>query len=146
MAKTTFKSTVEGIDGLTISCKARGFEIILDEPKELGGNNKGMNPVEALLTALAACKIIVVKSFARKHKIKLNSVRVECEGVLDPDGFMGLNADAKIGFSEITTHFYIDAENTPEEIAGYIDFVEASCPVQDSIVNTPLMHHQLHDY
>ncbi|NLW54895.1 MAG: OsmC family protein [Clostridiaceae bacterium] len=141
MAKTVFKATAEGQDGLTMLCKARDFEIVIDEPPELGGNDKGMNPVEALLTALAACKAIVIKAFASKHRIKLNSVRVEVEGVLDPDGFLGLNKDAKIGYSEVTTHYYIDADNTEEEIDKYVKFVEKNCPVKDSIVNAPTMNY-----
>lgn len=144
MANMTFKAVVEEKDGLTVVCKARDFEFILDEPKELGGNDTGMNPVEALLSALGACKMIVVKSFARMHKIKLNSVRVELDGVLDPDGFMGKNPEAKIGFSEITTHFYIDADNSEEEIANFVDFVERTCPVLDTIVNTPVIKINIH--
>ena len=135
--KTTFKAVTEAKDGLTISCQARDFEYTLDEPKELGGNDMGMNPVESILCSLGACKSIVVKAFARAHKIKINSVRIELEGVLDPDGFLGKNPDAKIGFSEIKTHFFIDADNTAEEITRYIDFVERNCPVQDTIVNAP---------
>ncbi|NLJ95102.1 MAG: OsmC family protein [Clostridiaceae bacterium] len=132
------------MDGLTIKCQAREFEITIDEPVEAGGNNKGMTPVEALLIGLASCKAIVVKAFVRKYKINLNSVKVECEGVLDTDGFMGKNPDAKIGFSEITTHYYIDADNTDEELEEYLKFVEINCPVKDTIVNAPEMTHQLH--
>jgi uncharacterized OsmC-like protein len=144
MANTVFKATAEDKDGLTMLVKARDFEIILDEPKDLGGNDKGMNPVEAMLSALAACKAIVVKAFAKKYRIKLNSVRIETEGVLDPDGFLGINKDAKIGFSEITTHYYIDADNTEEEIAKYVEFVEGNCPVKDTIASAPAMVHNIH--
>ena len=144
MAKTVFKATAEDQDGLTMLCKARDFEVILDEPVDLGGNDKGMNPVEALLTAIAACKAIVIKAFVGRYRIKLNSVRVEVEGVLDPDGFLGTNPEAKIGFSEITTHYYIDADNSPEEIAKYVEFTESNCPVKDTIVNSPVMHHDIH--
>lgn len=144
MAKTVFKASAEGQDGLTMLCKARDFEIIIDEPEDLGGNDTGMNPVETLLVALASCKAIVVKAFASKHRIKLNSVRIEAEGVLDPDGFLGINKDVKIGFSEITTHYYIDADNTEEEIANYVKFVEANCPVEDTILNAPVMKHEIH--
>ena len=94
MAKTVFKATAEDQDGLTMLCKARDFEVILDEPVDLGGNDKGMNPVEALLPAIAACKAIVIKAFVGRNRIKLNSVRVEVEGVLDPDGFSGTNPEA----------------------------------------------------
>ncbi len=136
MAKQTFKAEVKALpEGLQMECTAREFSFILDEPKELGGTNIGMNPVEALLSALGGCKAIVVKSFARKYRIKLKDIKVVCEGVLDPDGFMGANPDAKIGFSEITTHFYFDADNTDEELEEFVHFVERTCPVLDTLVN-----------
>ncbi|MGI6162190.1 MAG: OsmC family protein [Christensenellales bacterium] len=137
MADAVFSATTKLVDGLTAECSARDFTITLDEPVSLGGNDKGMNPVECLLSALGACKCIVVRAFAKKHGIKLNSIRIDLDGVLDPDGFMGVNKDAKIGFSKITTKYYISADNTKEEIEKYIDFVESNCPVKDTIANTP---------
>ncbi|MGL4644185.1 MAG: OsmC family protein, partial [Vagococcus fluvialis] len=101
--------------------------------------NEGMNPVEALLNSLGACKVIVAKSFARLHKMKINSIRIELEGELDTDGFMGKNPEAKIGFSKIITNFYIDADNTDEEITAYVDFINRTCPVADSLENAPEM-------
>jgi uncharacterized OsmC-like protein len=131
--------------GLKVTNTARDLEFVLDEPTSLGGTDLGMNPVEGLLSALGACKAIVVKSFARLHKIKLQDVRIECEGDLDPDGFLGKNPDAKIGFSRIKTHYYIKADNTPEEIAEFVKFVESNCPVNDTIVNTPKMEDEIHN-
>lgn len=139
MAIEKFEAVVENVSGLKVSCKSRDFEFILDEPKNLGGTDTGMNPVEALLNSLGACKVIVAKSFARLHKIKLKSIRIELEGELDPDGFMGKNPNAKIGFSKITTNFFIEADNTDEEIANFVDFINRTCPVADTIENGPEM-------
>lgn len=139
MAIEKFEATVESVSGLKVSCKSREFELFLDEPKSLGGTNEAMNPVEALLNSLGACKVIVAKSFARLHKMKINNIRIELEGELDMDGFMGKNPKAKIGFSKITTNFYIDADNTTEEIAAYVDFINRTCPVADTIENGPEM-------
>ena len=55
MGQMVFKAATKPQDGLTIECGARNFKIILDEPESLGGNDKGMNPVECLLAALGAC-------------------------------------------------------------------------------------------
>lgn len=139
MAVEKFEAVVESVAELKVSCKSRGFEFFLDEPKSLGGTNEGMNPVEALLNSLGACKVIVAKSFARLHKMKINSIRIELEGELDTDGFMGKNPEAKIGFSKIITNFYINADNTDEEIAAYVDFINRTCPVADSLENAPEM-------
>lgn len=145
MAKTNFKATttMDMGKGMTVTCEARGLEFILDEPEELGGVNKGMNPVEALLSALGACKCIVAKSFARLNRIKLQEVQIVCEGELDPDGFMGKNPEAKIGFSRIKTNYFIKADNTDEEIHKFVEFIESHCPVMDSIVNSPVMEDEV---
>ena len=139
MAIEKFEAVVESVSGLKVSCKSREFEFFLDEPKNLGGTNTGMNPVEALLNSLGACKVIVAKSFARLHKINLKSIRIELEGDLDPDGFMGKNPNAKIGFSKIVTNFYIEADNTDEEIETFVEFINRTCPVADSLENAPEM-------
>jgi uncharacterized OsmC-like protein len=49
----------------------------MDEPANLGGQDTAMNPVEALLCSLGACKVIVAKSFAKLQGIHLNHIRVE---------------------------------------------------------------------
>lgn len=146
MAIMTFKAMTEisMTEGMQTTCTARNMSFVLDEPPSLGGTDKGMNPVEALLSALGACKCIVAKSFAKMKDIDLKEVRIECEGDLDPDGFMGVNKDAKIGFSRIKTNYYIEAANTEDEIKKFIKFIESNCPVNDTIVNTPVMEHELH--
>lgn len=139
MAIEKYNATVENKSGLKVLCKSREFEFLIDEPENYGGTNEGMTPVEALLNTLGACKAIVAKSFARRYKMRINSIRIEIEGELDTDGFTGKNPAAKIGFSKIITNFYIDADNTDKEIEDYIAFINRTCPVQDTIINAPKM-------
>ena len=143
MADTTFKAVVEAQDGLTMTAKSSGFEITLDEPEALGGNNKGMNPVELLLNSIGACKGIVVRSFAKAHGLNIKSVRIELEGVLNPDGFMGKDKDAKIGFSSIVTNYYLESDDDQDKLVEFVNFVDKTCPVIDTIVNTPSLESKL---
>ncbi|OTA20533.1 peroxiredoxin [Xenorhabdus beddingii] len=137
MPKALFTATVESAGNLKMKCSSRGFTFHVDEPKNLGGTDEAMNPVEALLSTLGACQCIVAKSFARKHKINLIDIQVNVEGELDTDGFTGKNKNAKLGFSKITSKFYVKADNTEQEIRDFITFVENHCPVLDTIVYTP---------
>lgn len=82
MADTLFNAKATLKEGLQVECTARDFSIILDEPVSLGGTDTGMNPVEALLSALGGCKCIVARAFAKKHKINLKNVEIELEGTL----------------------------------------------------------------
>ena len=137
MAKTLFKACVTAKQGLTMECESRGFKVNMDEPAELGGNNTGMNPIEALLNALGACKAIVARSFAQIKGVEFSELRIELDGTLDPDGFMGMNPEAKIGLSHIHTRYYFKSNESDEKLKEFVEFMEHTCPVMDTICNTP---------
>jgi uncharacterized OsmC-like protein len=143
MAIEVFKSTTQLKEGMQVECEARGHKFLLDEPKELGGTDTGMNPVEALLSSLGACKCIVARCFARLHKIDLKDIRIELEGDLDPDGFMGKNKDAKIGFTTIRTKIYIESDSPKEKLQEFVDFIDRTCPVADTLHNSPKLETEL---
>lgn len=138
MAIEVFKANTKLTKGITIECEARGHKIILDEPKNLGGNDEGMNPVEALLCALGACQSIVAGAFAKSKGINLKEFWVELEGDLDTDGFQGLS-DVRPGFQAIRTKVHVKADNTKEEIEDFVKFIEKTCPVGDTIKNSAKM-------
>ena len=141
MAKQTLKTEIKSAGKMfKIECTARGKSFILDEPEELGGSNGGMNPGEALLNALGGCKYIVAKMYCEKLKINLQEIKLEMEGEIDTDGLMGKNKNAKIGFSKITTNYYIKANNSKEEIEKFIEYIEDHCPMKDTIYNRPEMN------
>ena len=138
MVKQILKAEVESLGGLQLKCSDRGFEFIIDEPENVGGTNEAMNPLEALLCSLGACKMMVVRFFYQAKQINLKSMRVEILGEIDSDRLKG-KPDVKIGFSKIITNYYIDADNTDEEIKDLVAFIEKTCPVKDTIVNAPEM-------
>ena len=138
MVKQILKAEGESLGGLQLKCSARGFEFIIDEPENVGGTNEAMNPLEALLCSLGACKMMVVRFFYQAKQINLKSMRVEILGEIDSDRLKG-KPDVKIGFSKIITNYYIDADNTDEEIKDLVAFIEKTCPVKDTIVNAPEM-------
>ena len=133
----TSKATVKSLQGVKVEADVRGFKFIMDEPEDLGGTNEGMNPVEALLCALGACQVIVIKAFAKAQKFEVGDVRVELEGDLDPDGFSGKNPDVRNGFQEIRFEFYLETEESDERAEEFITFVENTCPVAD-MLRTPV--------
>ncbi len=134
-------TSIEMGAGQVVTAVARDKAIVLDEPEALGGTDRGMNPVEALLGALGACKCIVAKSFAADQGVRLRAIAIELEGTLDPDGFTGADPQAKVGFSTIRTRYRIDAENTDAELDAFIAFIDGHCPVMDTIVHPPSFEH-----
>lgn len=69
---------------ITITNKDNSYEsqisngrhtIIADEPKDLGGTDKGMDPVDLILAGLAECKVVTVRAKAEKLGIDLGEIR-----------------------------------------------------------------------
>lgn len=132
---TTFKATAEKENcGLSVKTKARNFEIIFDEPSDLGGTDTGMNPVEGILCTLGACQSIVVAAFAKVQNFKYDEFKVELEGDLDTDGFMGLS-DVRPGFQEIRFNFIFKTDEPKEKVEAFSNFIEKTCPVGDCLMN-----------
>lgn len=138
MPKTIFKATAHLQEGVQVKVKSRDFEITVDEPKSLGGTDTGMNPVEMVLGALGACQAIVAGAFAKQHDMTFNDFWVELEGDLDTDGFLGLS-DVRKGYSEIRYNIHIDTDEPREKVEKFIEFIEATCPVGDTIANPVTM-------
>ncbi|MBB6444401.1 OsmC family protein [Bacillus benzoevorans] len=135
MALTTFKAKTLLKENVLVETEARGHKVIIDEPESLGGTDKGMNPVELLLSALGACQSIVARTYAKKFGIDLQNFWVELEGDIDIDGFLG-KSDVRPGFQTIRYTFHIETTAPEEKIAAYKEYIEAHCPVGDTIANT----------
>lgn len=132
MAIQQFSAQAQLLDGVQVEVSSRQFSFLLDEPKELGGTDKGMNPVEALLGALAACQSIVARMYAKQFKVELQDFRVELEGDIDLDGFFG-KAPVRPGFSEIRYNFHIQSPSPQSHIDQLIEHLQKHCPVGDSL-------------
>ncbi|SFL49479.1 Uncharacterized OsmC-related protein [Paenibacillus sp. 1_12] len=134
MPITTFKATAHLQEGVVVKVRSRDFEFTIDEPKSLGGTDTGMNPVEAVLGALGACQSIVARVYAKKFNIQLDDFWVEVEGDLDLDGFFK-KSDVRPGYSDIRYNFHIKTDAPREQVEEFVQFLEQTCPVGDTIAN-----------
>ena len=57
MALSTFKAKTVLKENVLVEAEARSHKIIVDEPEILGGTDKGMNPVELLLSATSGLPV-----------------------------------------------------------------------------------------
>ena len=64
------------LDNLQHEATVRSHSVILDEPKEVGGDDKGMSPYEALLSALGGCIAMTLRLYASRKKWPLDDVKV----------------------------------------------------------------------
>ena len=134
MPLTVFKASAQLMDGMQVQTRARHHELLIDEPSSLGGTDQGMNPVEALLSALGACQAIVARAYAEQFEIDLQGFRVDVQGKLDTDGFMGVK-DVRCGYQSITYDIHIKTTASEEKVQEFVKFIEKTCPVGDTLAH-----------
>ncbi|TCS84182.1 OsmC family protein [Tepidibacillus fermentans] len=133
MAIQEFKATVSLKEGLFVEANARGFTVQMDEPEQLGGTNKAMNPVEMLLSALGGCLSITIAAFSKAAHVEIEDCKVHVTGDLDPDGFLGLNKDVRKGFTQIRYQVELVSNSPEDKIKKLMQMVEEKCPVSDTL-------------
>lgn len=123
--------------------KARKFQIIVDEPKELGGSDGGANPVEYVLAAFAGCLNVVSHMVAKEMGFELRGVEIDLVGDLDPSRLFGMDVPTRAGYKHITVKLKPDCDVDKETLTKWMHTVEARCPVSDNIQNTTPVKIQL---
>lgn len=134
-ANAVFRAKSKLEDGFLAEIDVRDFRFLSDEPSDLGGTDRGPNPVEYVLGAFAACQEIVIKAYATVLGIELTSVRVDVEGDLDLHGFLNLT-DERAGFTGVRYKTVIETNETDtEKLQQLEEFSVRRCPVLDIIQN-----------
>jgi uncharacterized OsmC-like protein len=128
------RTTVKDFYGIQKEHKHEAvFKLDADEPPLLLGTGKGPNPVEYLLTALAACLTTALVYHAAAKGIVLKSVESRLEGDIDLRGFLGISKDVRKGYQEIRIYFKIDADVPNEELEELVQLGPSYSPVFDSV-------------
>lgn len=115
----------------------KNFNLVVDEPKLMGGSNLGPNPIEYLLAAFAGCLNIVGHKVAKEMGFKITSLKIDLEGDIDPSKFMGLKTKNRAGYTEIRVKITADTIPTlyQETRDKWIEAIEERCPVSDVLSN-----------
>ncbi len=112
----------------------QAFVMDNDEPPVLLGEDKGANPVEYVLHALAGCMTTTMVYKAALLGIKLEEVESELEGDLDLRGFLEMSDDVRNGYQNIRVNFKVKAEGAPERLKQLEKLCTGS-PVFDIVTN-----------
>jgi uncharacterized OsmC-like protein len=111
------------------------FQISADEPDLLLGSDKGANPVELALTALASCLTTTLVYHAAARGVTVSAVESELEGALDLRGFLGMSDSVRRGYTHIDVRMQVDADASQEVIDDLIELAQKQSPVFDIISN-----------
>jgi uncharacterized OsmC-like protein len=110
-----------------------------DHPVVFAAEDHGSTPVEFVLHALAACLTGGIASVAQHRGIELRSVRSTIEGDMDVAGILGIDREARNGFSGVRISFEIDADATQEELENLVAGSQRRSAVFDVLTNpTPV--------
>lgn len=115
--------------------RAKPFLLDADEPPVLLGENRGVNPVEYVLEALAACLTASLVYHAAARGVQLYHVESHLEGDLDLQGFLGLSEKVRNGYEGVRVRFFIKGNATEEELKELLDLAQKRSPVFDIISN-----------
>jgi uncharacterized OsmC-like protein len=115
------------------------FVLEKDEPVFLLGTDKGANPVEHLLAALAGCLTTTLVYFAATEGVQLNEVTSKFEGDASLLGFLGIDENTRMGCEEIRVTFDIKSDAPREKIQELVGLAQARSGVFDMLTNkTPV--------
>lgn len=139
MSNLTFSIKGRNENATRFVANARHFQLIVDEPEELGGTDQAANPVEFLLAAYAGCLNVMGHIVAKELEINLRSLEIDIEGDLDPSKVFGKPTVNRPGYQEIRVRLTPDSDATPEQLEIWTETVESRCPVNDNLLNpTPV--------
>jgi len=130
---TTWKGTTKS------ETVVRGYEIggqkvnrihtfVIDEPKELLGEDMSANPQEYLMGAMKACILNTYVIAAAMKGIKMEKVEMETEGELDLRGFLGIDKNVIPGYKELKYKVRLKGNGTREQYKEVHEAVVATSP------------------
>jgi len=127
------RSTIQGFYGAGKEDDTRMAPFVLeaDEPDVLLGTDKGPNPVEYVLHALAACIVTAVVLHAAAQGLKITKVESKIDGDIDVRGLVGLSDLVRKGYEAIRLNIRYEGDLTPEQFREFCN----SSPVLDIIAN-----------
>lgn len=115
------------------STRTKLFVFDADEPEVLLGEDRGANPVEYLLHALASCVTTSLVYHAAAKGIEIEEVESTLEGDIDLHGFLGLDPKTPRGYQEIRVHFKVKADVPEDQLQDLVKLGPTFSPVFDTI-------------
>jgi putative redox protein len=128
-----------GKSAFSVSISVSGHELQGDEPVSAGGANLGPAPYDLLLAALGECTAMTVRWYARRQNWPLERVDVHMtyskREVVDNLAAEGRSGKVDIFTKDITIH----GDALTEEQRNKLIDVAAKCPVQKTLLSTPII-------
>jgi len=138
-AAVVFRAEARAHSAVASTVALGRFEVEVDEPPALGGENTAPNPVEYYLASLLSCQVVTYRVWADKLGITVDGISARAEGDLDVRGFFGFDDSVRAGFGEVRVVVTLTGPESRERYLELQEAVDAHCPVLDLTRNaTPV--------
>ncbi len=107
-----------------------GKTLEMDGSSAIGGNNKGMRPMQLLLAGLGGCSTIDVVQILKKQRQPLEDIQVRIDGEREKDVVPSL-------FQKINVHFTLKGDLDENKVKRAIQLsIEQYCSVAKTLEKT----------
>jgi uncharacterized OsmC-like protein len=100
---------------------------MIDADAQMGGKGMGPNPMETVLSALAACENITAHVIAQEMEFDLRGIDFEIAAELDPRGIMG-DPNIRTYFEKVEVKAVLKTTESDDRIQALKQAVERRCP------------------
>ncbi len=108
------RTTIEAFYGAKQENDSRRHTLKADEPPLLLGQDRGPNPVEHLLNALATCLTGAMVYHAAARGIHIDACECVLRGEIDIRGFLGVSDQVRRGYRRIEATFHVESDGSAE--------------------------------
>ncbi len=107
-----------------------GNAIDTDGSLKIGGNNKGMRPMQLLLAAVGSCSAIDIVTFLKKQRQDLQDFRISVGGAREKDAVPAL-------YTDIHLHFELTGDLSVKKVERALSLsMEKYCSVAKTLEKT----------
>jgi putative redox protein len=115
---------------LAADVSVRGHALLVGEPPELGGDDRGPMPTELLAAALASCMTLAVQFVAGKRDREVPGLAVDVEA---------RRAGREPRYGEITVT--VSADLDEDELSGLVERARRFCWVSNTLNRPPAIEY-----
>jgi uncharacterized OsmC-like protein len=108
----------------------RQFNMVVDEPPPLGGQDGGANPVEYLLAGLCGCITAGMATNGALFDTEFENIDIEMDFLMDVAGVFGLDDNVPNGGQEIKMTINARAKGDPEKVQKIKEIIMNKSPVK----------------
>ncbi|MDY6842714.1 MAG: OsmC family protein [Thermodesulfobacteriota bacterium] len=125
---------VKYVRNLQQEAKIGHHSVIIDEPKEFGGDDKGPDPYDLLLAALGGCTALTLLSYARRKGIPLEGLQIKLnhDKIYANDCEECSTVEGKL--DQITKTIYFQGPLSDEQKENLLEIAKR-CPVHRTLTS-----------